>query len=205
MLLDMFLQHHFGITRFILSTKFSFELNFIFILDDDTYMLRKARIDAHRVLYHIIARGIKNGVIRLETIQKKRRFFIMAHKVIKTDQAPGAVGPYSQGIVAGNWLFVSGQLGLDPKTGEFAGPDLASQARQAMENLKQIVLAAGYDLDQVVAVDVFLTDMGNFVEFNGIYEKYFSEHRPARAAIEVSALPKGGLVEIKCIVCSDSC
>ena len=128
----------------------------------------------------------------------------MAHKVITTDRAPGAVGPYSQGIAAGKLLFVSGQLGLDPKTGELAGSDLASQARQAMENVKQIVLAAGYDLGQVVAVDVFLTDMGDFVEFNGIYEKYFSQHRPARAAIEVSALPKGGLVEIKCIVCSDS-
>ena len=127
----------------------------------------------------------------------------MAHKVIKTDQAPGAVGPYSQGIVAGNWLFVSGQLGLDPKTGEFVGPDLASQAHQALENLKQIVLAAGYGLDQVVAVDVFLVNMGDFVEFNGIYEKYFSDHRPARAAVEVSALPKGGLVEVKCIVCED--
>jgi len=127
----------------------------------------------------------------------------MAHKVINADQAPGAVGPYSQGIVAGNWLFVSGQLGLDPKTGEFVGPDLASQARQALENLKQIVLAAGYGLDQVTAVDVFLVNMGDFVEFNGIYEQYFSEHRPARAAIEVSALPKGGLVEIKCIVCKD--
>ena len=127
----------------------------------------------------------------------------MAHKAIKTDQAPGAVGPYSQGIAASPWLFVSGQLGLDPKTGEFAGSDLASQARQAMENLKQIVLAAGYALNQVVAVDVFLTDMGDFVEFNGIYENYFSEHRPARAAIEVSALPKGGLVEVKCIACND--
>jgi len=72
-----------------------------------------------------------------------------------------------------------------------------------MENLKQIVLAAGYDLNQVVAVDVFLTDMRDFVEFNGIYEEYFSEHRPARAAIEVNALPKGGLVEVKCIVCKD--
>ncbi|MBT8352729.1 MAG: RidA family protein [Deltaproteobacteria bacterium] len=127
----------------------------------------------------------------------------MAHKVINTDQAPGAVGPYSQGIVTGNWLFVSGQLGLDPKTGEFVGPDFVSQANQALENLKQIVLAAGYGLDQVVAVDVFLVNMGNFVEFNGIYEKYFSEHRPARAAIEVSGLPKGGLVEVKCIVCKD--
>ncbi len=70
----------------------------------------------------------------------------MAHKVIKTDQAPGAVGPYSQGIAAGPWLFVSGQLGLDPKTGEFAGPDLASQARHALENLKQLVVTAGYNL-----------------------------------------------------------
>ena len=69
MLLDMFLKHHFGNTRFILSTKFSFELNFIFILDDDTYMLRKARIDAHRVLYHIIARGIESGVKCLRTMQ----------------------------------------------------------------------------------------------------------------------------------------
>ncbi len=127
----------------------------------------------------------------------------MAHKVIETDQAPGAIGPYSQGIAAGNLLFVSGQIGLDPKTGEFAGPDLASQANQALENLKQIILAAGCNLNQVAAVDVFLVNMGNFVEFNGIYEKYFSEHRPARAAIEVSGLPKGGLVEVKCIVCKD--
>ncbi len=127
----------------------------------------------------------------------------MAHKVIETDQAPGAIGPYSQGIAAGNLLFVSGQIGLDPKTGEFAGPDLASQANQALENLKQIILAAGCNLNQVATVDVFLVNMGNFVEFNGIYEKYFSEHRPARAAIEVSGLPKGGLVEVKCIVCSD--
>jgi 2-iminobutanoate/2-iminopropanoate deaminase len=127
----------------------------------------------------------------------------MVHKIIETDEAPGAVGPYSQGIACGHWLFVSGQLGLDPKTGKFAGEDFASQAHQAMENLKQIVLAAGYNLNQVTAVDVFLADMGDFVEFNGIYEKYFSEHRPARAAIEVSALPKGGLVEIKCVVCND--
>lgn len=125
----------------------------------------------------------------------------MELKTIQTDQAPAAIGPYSQSIAAGPWRFVSGQLGLDPKTGDLVGEDLASQARQALENVKQIVLAGGCDLNQIVAVDVYLTDMGKFLEFNGIYESYFSEHRPARAVVEVSGLPKGGCVEIKCIVC----
>jgi 2-iminobutanoate/2-iminopropanoate deaminase len=109
------------------------------------------------------------------------------------------VGPYSQGIAASPWLFVSGQIGLKPETGELAGTDLDSQARQALENLRQILLAAGTDLNHVVSVDVFLTDMGKFAEFNAIYQEYFSEHRPARAAVEVGALPKGACVEVKCI------
>lgn len=125
----------------------------------------------------------------------------MELKTIQTDQAPAAIGPYSQGIAAGSLRFVSGQLGLNPQTGDLVGEDLASQARQALENLKQIVMAGGCTLSQVAAVDVFLTDMGKFVEFNAIYETYFAEHRPARAVIEVSALPKGACVEIKCIVC----
>ena len=126
----------------------------------------------------------------------------MEIKPIQTDEAPAAIGPYSQGIAAGPWRFVSGQLGMDPKTGELVGDDLASQARQALENLKQIVQAGGCNLSQIVAVDVYLTDMGKFLEFNGIYESYFTEHRPARAVVEVSALPKGACVEIKCIVCN---
>ena len=125
----------------------------------------------------------------------------MELKPIQTDQAPAAIGPYSQGIAAGSLRFVSGQLGMNPQTGELVGQDLASQARQALENLKQIVKAGGCELSQVAAVDVFLTDMGKFAEFNAIYETYFSAHRPARAVIEVSALPKGACVEIKCIVC----
>jgi 2-iminobutanoate/2-iminopropanoate deaminase len=125
----------------------------------------------------------------------------MTTRAITTDQAPAAIGPYSQGIYAPPFVFVSGQLGLDPATGELAGPDLASQARQALENLKQILAAGGCSLNDVVAVDVFLTDMGKFLEFNDIYASYFSDHRPARAAIEVSALPKGGCVEIKCVAC----
>jgi 2-iminobutanoate/2-iminopropanoate deaminase len=123
----------------------------------------------------------------------------MECKVIQTEQAPSAIGPYSQGIAAGPWLFVSGQLGMRPQTGELVSPDFAPQARQALENLRQIVLAAGCDLNCVTAVDVFVTDMGDFAEFNGIYTEYFSEHRPARAVVEVSALPKGAKVEIKCV------
>jgi 2-iminobutanoate/2-iminopropanoate deaminase len=85
-----------------------------------------------------------------------------------------------------------------------AGADLASQARQALQNLKQIVVAAGCALDEVAAVDVFLTDMGKFAEFNRIYEEFFTGHRPARAVVEVSALPKGALVEVKCVAYAGS-
>jgi 2-iminobutanoate/2-iminopropanoate deaminase len=123
----------------------------------------------------------------------------MKCKVIQTDRAPAAIGPYSQGIAATPWLFVSGQLGIQPETGELVSPDFAPQARQTLENLRQIVLAAGSDLNQVTAVDVFVTNIENFAEFNKIYTEYFSEHRPARAVVEVSALPKGACVEIKCI------
>jgi 2-iminobutanoate/2-iminopropanoate deaminase len=123
----------------------------------------------------------------------------MKCKVVQTDRAPAAIGPYSQGIAAAPWLFVSGQLGIQPETGELVSPDFALQARQALENLRQIVLAAGSDLNQVTAVDVFVTNIENFAEFNKIYTEYFSEHRPARAVVEVSALPKGACVEIKCI------
>ncbi len=119
-------------------------------------------------------------------------------KSVQTDKAPAAIGPYSQAVVAPPFVFVSGQLGMDPATGNLVGNDLESQARQALENLKQILVAAGSSLEQTTAVEVFLTDMGKFMAFNAIYSDYFSTHKPARAAIEVSALPKGGLVEIKC-------
>ena len=124
---------------------------------------------------------------------------IMTCKVIQTDRAPAAIGPYSQGIAVASWLFVSGQLGIQPETGELVGSDFVPQAKQALENLFQIVLAAGYNLDQVVAVDVFVTDLNNFADFNDIYADYFSEHRPARAVVEVSRLPKDACIEIKCI------
>jgi 2-iminobutanoate/2-iminopropanoate deaminase len=123
----------------------------------------------------------------------------MTCKVIQTDHAPKAIGPYSQGIAAAPWLFVSGQLGIQPETGELASSDFAPQARQALENLLQIVKAAGYDLKDVVAVDVFVTDLNYFTAFNDIYTEYFSAHRPARAVVEVCRLPKDACIEIKCI------
>lgn len=122
----------------------------------------------------------------------------MTLTTVHTDQAPAAIGPYSQAVVAPPWVFVSGQLGMDPATGNLVGDSLESQARQALDNLKQILIAAGSRLERVAAVEVFLTDMGQFSEFNAVYAEFFSAHKPARAAIEVSALPKGGLVEIKC-------
>jgi 2-iminobutanoate/2-iminopropanoate deaminase len=122
----------------------------------------------------------------------------MPLQTVHTDNAPAAIGPYSQAVIAGDFVFVSGQLGLNPATGDLVGQSLESQARQALENIKQVLAAAGSSLGQVVAVEVFLTDMRQFIAFNAIYSEYFSAHKPARAAVEVSALPKGGCVEIKC-------
>lgn len=122
----------------------------------------------------------------------------MSAKVVQTDRAPAAIGPYSQGIVAGGWLFVSGQLGLKPATGEMVGEGFGDQARQALENLRSIVEGAGFALTDVVAVDVFITDMAQFSVFNNIYAEVFSEHKPARAVVEVKGLPRGAHVEVKC-------
>lgn len=123
----------------------------------------------------------------------------MELNVIKTQKAPAAIGPYSQAIAVNQWLFVSGQLGLIPESGELAGPDLASQASQALKNLTQVLKAGGTDLDKVASVDAFLTNIEDFAEFNRIYQQFFTTHKPARAVVGVKSLPKGALVEIKCI------
>ncbi len=123
----------------------------------------------------------------------------MELSVIKTPKAPAAIGPYSQAISVNQWLFVSGQLGLIPESGELAGPDFASQAKQALNNLEQVLNAGGANLEKVASVDVFLTNMDNFAEFNKIYQEFFKSHKPARAVVGVKSLPKGALVEIKCI------
>lgn len=118
-------------------------------------------------------------------------------RVISTDRAPEAIGPYSQGIVAGNTLYAAGQIGLDPASGEMAGNDLESQTIQTLENLKAVVEAAGMSMDQVVEVQVFLIDIQDFTHFNEIYSEYFPANPPARAVTEASALPRNALVEVK--------
>lgn len=124
----------------------------------------------------------------------------MECEIVQTDQAPAAIGPYSQAMGAGPLLFVSGQLGMDPETGQLVSPDFELQARQALENIRQVILAAGCQLNNVGHVDVFLSNMSNFSKLNTVYEEFFGGHRPARAVVEVSGLPKGASLEIKCIV-----
>jgi 2-iminobutanoate/2-iminopropanoate deaminase len=118
---------------------------------------------------------------------------------IETNQAPAAIGPYSQGRAGAGLVFVSGQLGLDPVTGDLKGTNLSNQARQALTNMLAVLQAGGCALEDVASVDVFLTNMGDFQEFNRIYEDFFGGHKPARAVVAVKALPKGGRVEIKCL------
>lgn len=121
------------------------------------------------------------------------------NEVISTPNAPGAIGPYSQAVKAGGFLYVSGQLPIDPATGSFAGDDVTAQTRQSLSNLKAIVDAAGMSLTDVVKVNVFLKDMGDFAAMNAVYGEFFTEHFPARAAVEVARLPKDALVEIECV------
>lgn len=123
-------------------------------------------------------------------------------KIIATQNAPGAVGPYSQAVKAGSTLYVSGSLGLDPATGAFAGDTVEEQARQVMENLKAVIEAAGFTMDSVVKCSCFLKDMNDFAAFNGIYGKYFTADPPARECVQVARLPKDALVEVSAI-CED--
>ncbi|HEX3045219.1 MAG TPA: RidA family protein [Bacillota bacterium] len=115
---------------------------------------------------------------------------------ISSSQAPQAIGPYSQAILAGNLLFISGQLGLTPG-GAMAAPDAPAQARQALENIKSILSAAGLSMVDVVKTTVFLIDLNDFASVNQLYEEYFQAPYPARACVQVAALPKGGRVEIE--------
>ena len=120
-------------------------------------------------------------------------------KRISTDQAPQAIGPYSQAIQFGNLLFVSGQVPLDPGTGNLVAGDIEAQARQVMENLKAIVAAAGMTLSDALKATCFLKNMGDFAKFNGIYAGYFGDTPPARETVEVARLPRDVLVEVSLI------
>jgi 2-iminobutanoate/2-iminopropanoate deaminase len=121
-------------------------------------------------------------------------------KVISTGKAPAAVGPYSQAIRAGDLLFVSGQLGIDPETGKLVDGGIEKQTEQALRNVASIVEAAGSGLGAVVKATVFLQNMSEFALMNGVYKRFFESDPPARAAFEVAQLPLGGLVEIEAIV-----
>ncbi len=125
----------------------------------------------------------------------------MACTITATDNAPAAIGPYSQAVSTGSFVFVSGQLGIDPGTGELVSPDFELQARQALDNIKQIVFASGCRMKDVVSVDIFISNLSNFSTLNDIYAEYFKDPLPARAVVEVNGLPKRASVEIKCIVC----
>ncbi len=120
---------------------------------------------------------------------------------IHTPNAPAAIGPYSQAMQAGNLLFVSGQLPIDPATGAFAGQDIASQTRQSLTNIQNILAAAGYTCADVVKTTVLLANIEDFAAMNAVYAEFFTENCPARAAFAVKDVPKGALVEIEAIAC----
>ena len=121
-------------------------------------------------------------------------------KRINTEKAPAAIGPYSQRVAAGNFLFVSGQLPIDPKTGSIDADNVADQARQSLTNLSQILEAAGTSMDKVVKTTVFIQHMDDFAVMNEVYAQFFQgEVLPARSAVEVAKLPKGALVEIEAV------
>lgn len=125
----------------------------------------------------------------------------MSHhrETVHTDNAPKAIGPYSQANVAGNMVFVSGQLGFDPVSMQFVDGGVAEQTEQALRNLAAVLEAAGATLDDVTACTVYLKDMNDFAAMNDVYARHFTVNPPSRAAIEVARLPKDGLVEISCI------
>ena len=119
--------------------------------------------------------------------------------IIVTDQAPAAIGVYSQGVRVGNTIYVSGQLGLNPQTGEMAGDDLESQVRQAIDNIEAILSKEDYGLEDVVSVDIFLDDLDTYSEFNSIYIEYFTQNFPARMVVEAARIPLDAKIEIKVI------
>ncbi len=124
-------------------------------------------------------------------------------KAIHTDDAPAAIGPYSQAISANGWLFVSGQIPMDPETGDLVGGSVADQTHRVFKNLIAVLDEAGTSLSRVVKTTCFLADMGEFAEMNAVYAEYFGDHRPARATVQAAALPKYVDVEIDVIALLD--
>ena len=125
-------------------------------------------------------------------------------KIISTSEAPAAIGPYSQAVRSGRFLFCSGQIPLDPKSGQIVPGDIAAQTRRVLDNIAAVLRAEGLTFDNVVKTTVFLTDLGDFQTVNEIYGSYFKQDPPARSTVQVSALPKGAKVEIEVIAAADN-
>ena len=123
----------------------------------------------------------------------------MSNIAIHTEHAPAAIGPYSQAVQAGNTIYVSGQLPIDPTTGAFAGEDITAQTRQSLNNIKAILAEAGADMSNVVKTTVLLANIADFAAMNAVYAEFFTAPFPARAAFQVACLPKNALVEIECV------
>jgi 2-iminobutanoate/2-iminopropanoate deaminase len=120
-------------------------------------------------------------------------------KIISTNEAPGAIGPYSQAVRSGNFLFCSGQIPLDPKSGQIVSGDIAAQTRRVLDNIAAVLRAEGLTFDSAVKTTIFLTNLGDFQKVNEIYGSYFERNPPARSTVQVAALPKGANVEIEVI------
>lgn len=120
-------------------------------------------------------------------------------EMIATDRAPAAIGPYSQAVRVDGWIYASGQIPLDPASGELETGDIAAQTHRVFQNLRAVLEAAGGGLETVVKTTVFLSDMGDFAAMNEVYAEYFGDHRPARATVEAGGLPKGVDVEIEAV------
>lgn len=124
----------------------------------------------------------------------------MTRQIVSTDRAPKAIGPYSQAVRAGDTVYLSGQVALDPATGEMVGGGFEAEVRRVFDNLKAVATAAGCSLDAAVRITIYLVDMGRFPVVNAIMAEYFTEPYPARVTIGVAALPKGAQVEVDCVL-----
>lgn len=124
-------------------------------------------------------------------------------KIISTDNAPAAIGPYSQAVKAGHFIYISGQLPIDVATGEFSGKSIGEQTRQSLMNIKHILENEGASMDNIIKATVFLKDMNDFAEMNKVYAEFFDEDPPARAAVEVARIPKDAKIEIEAIAYQD--
>ena len=126
---------------------------------------------------------------------------IMSKEIISTENAPAAIGPYSQAVKAGGFVFLSGQIPIDPGTGKLAVGDIARQTRQVLKNIEQVLAVCGCDFSDVVKTTIFLTDMNDFSTVNGVYGEYFQDSPPARATVQVTRLPKNVGIEIEAVAC----